>query len=48
MHAHDMRNAEECKNLRVLVMGTSYSAEDIGSMVWKNGASKVVFTWRTA
>jgi len=47
MHAHDVRNAEDFKDLRVLVVGSSYSAEDIGSMIWKNGGKHVVFSYRT-
>ena len=30
MHAHDFKNAEETANQTVLVVGTSYSADDIG------------------
>ena len=32
MHAHDFRDALEFKDKDVLILGTSYSAEDIGSM----------------
>jgi len=46
VHAHDVRNAQEFKNQRVLVVGSSYSAEDIGSMAWKNGATEVVISMR--
>ena len=30
MHAHDFKNAEECAGQSVVVVGTSYSADDIG------------------
>ena len=33
LHAHDMRDATEFKGQHVLVVGTSYSAEDIASQV---------------
>lgn len=46
VHAHDVRNAQEFKNQRVLVVGSSFSAEDIGSMAWKNGAAEVVISMR--
>jgi hypothetical protein len=33
LHAHDFRDALEFKGKRMLLVGTSYSAEDIGSQV---------------
>lgn len=33
LHAHDFRDAEEFRNKRVLIVGASYSAEDIGLQV---------------
>ena len=48
MHAHDVKNAEEFKDQRVCVVGASYSAEDIASMVWKNKCKSVVCSYRTA
>mmetsp|Transcript_70119 Transcript_70119/g.196250 ORF Transcript_70119/g.196250 Transcript_70119/m.196250 type:complete len:159 (+) Transcript_70119:540-1016(+) len=33
LHAHDFRDALEFKDKDVLIVGTSYSAEDIGSQV---------------
>lgn len=47
MHSHEVRNAEDFKDLRVLVVGTSYSAEDIASMIWKNGGKHIVTSYRT-
>jgi trimethylamine monooxygenase len=47
MHAHDVRNGQDFKNMRVCVVGASYSAEDIASMAWKNGAKSVCCTYRT-
>ncbi len=48
MHAHDFRDAVEFKDKRVLIIGTSYSAEDIGSQCWKYGCKSVTVSHRTA
>ena len=40
LHAHDFRDAMEFKGKDILLVGTSYSAEDIGSQCWKYGASR--------
>lgn len=42
MHSHDVRSGQDYKDMRVCVVGTSYSAEDIASMAWKNGCKSVV------
>ena len=42
MHSHDFRDALEFKGKDVLVVGRSYSAEDIGSQCWKYGAKSVL------
>jgi trimethylamine monooxygenase len=47
MHAHDFRDAAEFAGKRVLVIGASYSAEDIGLQCLKYGAAAVIFSWRT-
>ena len=47
MHAHDFRDALEFKGQHVLIVGRSYSAEDIGSQCWKYGAASVTATYRT-
>lgn len=47
-HAHDFRGAEGYAGLDVLVVGSSYSAEDIGSQAWKMGAASVTASYRTA
>lgn len=47
MHSHDVKNAEEFKDLRICVVGTHYSGEDIASMAWKNGAKSVCCSYRT-
>ena len=48
LHAHDFRSAEEFKNQRILIVGTSYSAEDIASQCYKYGAKSLHLAWRTA
>ena len=48
LHAHDFRDALEFKNQDVLIIGTSYSAEDIGSQCWKYGCKSVTVSHRTA
>ena len=48
MHAHDFRDAMEFKGKDLLIVGTSYSAEDIGSQCWKYGAKSVTVAHRTA
>merc|ERR1712080_140704 len=47
MHAHDFRDACEFKDKTVLLVGASYSAEDIALQVIKYGAKHVICTWRT-
>jgi trimethylamine monooxygenase len=47
MHAHDFRDALEFKDRDVLIIGTSYSAEDIGSQCWKYGCKSVTISHRT-
>ncbi|GAA1317656.1 FAD-dependent oxidoreductase [Leucobacter albus] len=47
-HAHDFRGAEALAGKDVLVVGSSYSAEDIGSQAYKMGASSVTAAYRTA
>ncbi len=48
LHAHDFRDAVEFKGKHVLIIGTSYSAEDIGSQCWKYGAKSITVSHRTA
>ena len=47
-HAHDFRGAEALIGRDVLVVGSSYSAEDIGSQAFKMGARSVTASYRTA
>ncbi|MFT5548997.1 MAG: trimethylamine monooxygenase [Candidatus Azotimanducaceae bacterium] len=48
LHAHDFRDAMEFKDKDLLLIGTSYSAEDIGSQCWKYGAKSITVSHRTA
>ena len=48
LHAHDFRDAAEFKDKALLIIGTSYSAEDIGSQCWKYGCKSVTVSHRTA
>ncbi|MYD75377.1 MAG: NAD(P)/FAD-dependent oxidoreductase [Gammaproteobacteria bacterium] len=48
LHAHDFRDALEFKDQDILIIGTSYSAEDIGSQCWKYGCRSVTVSHRTA
>ena len=48
LHAHDFRDALEFKDRDILVIGTSYSAEDIASQCYKYGAKSITCSHRTA
>ena len=48
LHAHDFRDATEFTGKNILIIGTSYSAEDIGSQCWKYGCKSVTVSHRTA
>ncbi|XAT61343.1 SidA/IucD/PvdA family monooxygenase [Rhodobacteraceae bacterium Araon29] len=48
LHAHDFRDAREFAEKDILILGTSYSAEDIGSQCWKYGCKSVTVAHRTA
>jgi trimethylamine monooxygenase len=47
LHAHDFRDAAEFAGKRVLCVGSSYSAEDIGTQCYKYGATEITFSYRT-
>ena len=44
MHAHDFRRTEEFVGKNLLLVGASYSAEDIGLQCKKYGAKSITFT----
>ncbi|TVP57883.1 MAG: NAD(P)/FAD-dependent oxidoreductase [Halomonadaceae bacterium] len=47
LHAHDFRDACEFADKDLLLIGSSYSAEDIGTQCHKYGAKSVTFSYRT-
>lgn len=47
LHAHDFRDALEFAGKDVLIIGSSYSAEDIGSQCYKYGARSITSAYRT-
>ena len=46
MHSHDFRDACEFAGKRILVVGSSYSAEDLAMQTVKYGAKEVICTYR--
>jgi trimethylamine monooxygenase len=48
LHAHDFRDAIEFKGKDLLIIGSSYSAEDIGSQCYKYGAKSITSSYRSA
>lgn len=47
-HAHDFRGAEPYENRNLLLIGSSYSAEDIGVQCHKHGTRSVTLSYRSA
>lgn len=47
MHAHDFRDALEFQGQDILVVGSSYSAEDIASQCFKYGARSITISHRS-
>lgn len=47
IHAHEFRGAERFKGKQVLLIGGSYSAEDIGVQTHKMGAEHVTMSYRS-
>lgn len=47
LHAHDFRDANEFAGKDVLLVGSSYSAEDIGTQCYKYGAKSITFSYRS-
>lgn len=48
MHAHDFRVADQFVGQKLLLIGSSYSAEDIGVQCYKHGSKSVTIAYRTA
>ena len=47
LHAHDFRDANEFAGKTLLLVGASYSAEDIALQCIKYGTKRVICTWRS-
>ncbi|TRY75627.1 hypothetical protein TCAL_14598 [Tigriopus californicus] len=47
LHAHDFRDTVEFKDKRLLIVGASYSAEDIALQCIKYGAKNIICSYRT-
>jgi trimethylamine monooxygenase len=47
LHSHDFRDAMEFKGKDILVVGRSYSAEDVGSQCYKYGAKSITSSYRS-
>lgn len=47
LHAHDFRGADQFKDQNILLIGSSYSAEDIGVQCHKHGAKSVTLSYRS-
>lgn len=47
LHAHDFRDALEFEDRDILLIGSSYSAEDIGTQCYKYGSNSVTISYRT-
>lgn len=47
IHAHDFRDALEFKDQDLLLVGGSYSAEDIGTQCYKYGAKSITISYRS-
>jgi hypothetical protein len=47
LHAHDFRDALEFKGKDILIIGRSYSAEDVGSQCYKYGAKSITSSYRS-
>ena len=46
MHSHDFRDAEEFRGKSIIVLGSSYSAEDVALQCYKYGAKSVTIGYR--
>jgi len=48
MHAHDFRGADQFIDQKLLLVGSSYSAEDIGVQCYKHGSKSITISYRSA
>src|SRR5690554_8228129 len=47
IHAHDFKGADQFIDQNLLIIGSSYSAEDIGVQCYKHGANSVTLSYRS-
>ncbi|KAL7564745.1 hypothetical protein ACA910_010156 [Epithemia clementina (nom. ined.)] len=47
VHSHDVRSFAPFRNQRLLIIGTSYSAEDIALQAYKFGCRHIILSYRT-
>ncbi|KAG6555409.1 hypothetical protein Mapa_002636 [Marchantia paleacea] len=47
LHSHEFRDASQFRDQNVLIIGRSYSAEDIGSQCYKFGAKSITLSYRS-
>ena len=47
IHSHDFRDAAKYKGRDLLIVGSSYSAEDIALQSWKYGAKSITLSYRS-
>lgn len=47
IHAHDFRGADQFIGQRLLLIGSSYSAEDIGVQCYKHGSREITISYRS-
>ena len=47
LHSHDFRDAAHFTGKRMLLIGGSYSAEDIALQCYKYGAKQVIISWKS-
>ena len=47
LHSRDFREASDFKEKNILIIGSSFSAQDIAQLTIKYGASRVICSWRT-
>ena len=48
LHARDFRHATDFKDKTILILGSSYSAQDLTQMCHKFGATRIICSWRTS
>ena len=48
LHSRDFRHATDFKDKTILILGSSYSAQDLTQMCHKFGATRIICSWRTS